>query len=94
MEPTHLIRSNREAGLGRADVLIIPRQPGQPGAVLEFKKQTDKRSFFAHAGFALRQIRQQGYCAEVEAAGADPIRRLGISSAGKQVVVRGEKQTA
>ena len=93
MEPTHHVRSNREAGLGRADVLIIPKQPGQPGAVLEFKKQNDKRSLFAHAGLALRQIQQQGYCAELEAAGAAPIRRLGIAFSGKQVVVRGEKQT-
>lgn len=93
MEPTHHVRSNREAGLGRADVLIIPKQPGQPGAVLEFKKQNDKRSLFAHAGLALRQIQQQGYAAELEAAGAAPIRRLGIAFSGKQVVVRGEKQT-
>ncbi|HND34572.1 MAG TPA: PD-(D/E)XK nuclease domain-containing protein, partial [Myxococcota bacterium] len=89
MEPTHTVRSNRQVGRGRADVQIIPKQPGRPGAVLEFKKQNDKRSLFAHAGQALRQIQQQGYCAELEAAGAAPIRRLGIAFSGKQVVVRG-----
>jgi PD-(D/E)XK nuclease superfamily len=88
-EPTHYVRSNREAGRGRADVLIVPRQAGRPGAVLEFKKQNDKRSLFAHAGLALRQIQQQGYGAELEAAGAAPIRRLGIAFSGKQGVVSG-----
>ncbi len=91
MENTHFVRSNREVGVGRADVQLIPKQPGQPGVVLEFKKQSDKRSLFTHAGLALRQIQQQGYCAELESAGVNPIRRLGISFAGKAVVVRGEK---
>ena len=31
------VRSNRESGLGRADVLIRPKTPGRPGAVLELK---------------------------------------------------------
>ena len=37
MESTHLVRSNRESGAGRPDVLITPRTPGQPGVVLELK---------------------------------------------------------
>ncbi len=89
MERTHFVRSNREVGKGRADVQIIPKQPGQPGVVLEFKRQDDKRSLFAHAGAALRQIQQKGYCTELESAGATPIHRLGISFAGKDVSVRG-----
>ena len=34
---THIIRSNREAGHGRADLLVIPKKAGAPAAVLEFK---------------------------------------------------------
>ncbi len=57
--------------------------------VLEFKKKEDKKSLFYHAGAALRQIQRQGYCTELEAAGASPMVRFGVSFSGKEVVVRG-----
>ena len=37
LEPGYQVRSNRESGYGRPDVLIRPVQPGKPGAVLELK---------------------------------------------------------
>ncbi len=92
LEKTHRVRSNREDGLGRADVLIIPKNPGQPGVVLEFKKQTGKGSLAWYAAAALRQISTKGYGVELEAAGAAPIRKFGISFVGKEIVVRGEKR--
>ncbi|HND34113.1 MAG TPA: AAA family ATPase, partial [Myxococcota bacterium] len=49
LEKTHAVCSNREVGQGRADVLLIPKSPGQPGVVLEFKAQTGKGSLAAHA---------------------------------------------
>ncbi len=92
LEKTHRVRSNREDGLGRADVLMIPKSPGQPGVVLEFKKRTGKGSLAWYAAAALRQISTKGYGVELEAAGAAPIRKFGISFAGKEIVVRGEKR--
>src|SRR5690606_24309331 len=32
------VRSNRESGLGRCDVMVLPKAPGQPGVVLELKR--------------------------------------------------------
>ncbi len=92
MERTHFVRSNREDALGRADVLIIPKNPGQPGVVLEFKKRTGKGSLAYYAAAALRQISAKGYGAELEAAGAAPIQKMGISFAGKELVVKGAKK--
>ncbi len=92
MERTHRVHSNREVGQGRADVLIVPKTPGQPGVVLEFKKQTGKGSLATHAAAALRQISAKGYAAELEAAGAAPIQKMGISFAGKEMVVKGVKK--
>jgi hypothetical protein len=94
MEPSHLVRSNRESGLGRADLLLIPRQPGQPGAVLEFKRQpwSEGRALLslpATAAAALRQVEERGYTAELEAAGAAPIHRFGIGFAGREAWVLG-----
>ncbi|HNC98257.1 MAG TPA: PD-(D/E)XK nuclease domain-containing protein, partial [Myxococcota bacterium] len=91
LEKTHAVCSNREVGQGRADVLLIPKSPGQPGVVLEFKAQTGKGSLAAHAAAALRQISAKGYTAELEAAGAAPIQKMGISFAGKEIVVKGAK---
>ncbi len=91
LEKTHRVRSNREVDVGRADVQILPKSPGQPGVVLEFKKRTGKAGLAWHASAALRQIQSKGYCAELEAAGAMPIHRMGISFSGKDVVVKGAR---
>ena len=93
LEKTHPMRSNREVGRGRADVWIAPKSPGQPGVGLEFKAQTGKGSVAAHAAAALRQISVKGYTAELEAAGAAPIQKMGIFFVGKQIVVKGAKQS-
>jgi hypothetical protein len=39
---THIIRSNRESGHGRADLMVIPKKAGEPAAVLELKVVRDK----------------------------------------------------
>ena len=31
------VRSNRESGFGRADVMVVPREAGKPGVVMELK---------------------------------------------------------
>jgi hypothetical protein len=88
MEKTHTVRSNREVGYGRSDVLITPKIPGLPGVVLEFKKLETGRTLSGMAEEALRQIDREKYATELEAAGVFPIRKIGISFTGKQVAVR------
>lgn len=96
LETTHRVRSNRESGRGRPDLLILPRHAGQPGVVLEFKRRppapglpddvADALATLAEA--ALAQIRDEKYTTELEEAGAAPIVRLGIAFGGREVVVR------
>jgi hypothetical protein len=88
MEKTHTVRSNREVGYGRSDVIITPKIPGLPGVVLEFKKLEKDRTLAGMAEEALRQIGREKYAAELEAAGVTPIRKIGIAFTGKQVAVR------
>jgi len=38
LQATHQIKSNRESGYGRYDVMVIPKDHGQPGVIIEFKK--------------------------------------------------------
>ena len=86
MEESHAVRSNREVGYGRTDVVITPKKAGQPGIVLEFK-QGENLAPLAEA--ALRQIIDKKYDYELEKAGVTPIRRFGIAFSGKGVAVRG-----
>lgn len=88
LEKTHSVRSNRETGGGRADLLITPRQPGLPGVILEFKRRRGKTPLATSARAALKQIEDRQYAVELESAGADPIHRLGIAFGGKEVAVR------
>ncbi|MBI4605381.1 MAG: PD-(D/E)XK nuclease domain-containing protein, partial [Planctomycetes bacterium] len=90
LDSTHQVRSNRESGLWRCDVLIAPRRPGRPGVVLELKvlksRETAKRALAA----ALEQVRRKKYAAELRAAGAKPVVELAAVFDRKSVrVARG-----
>ena len=84
------VRSNRESGLGRCDVLVLPRTPGQPGVVLELKTadvttgETPERALRA----ALAQIRDRDYAAELRERGASPIHQIAAVFDGKRAWVR------
>jgi hypothetical protein len=90
LEPEYRVRSERESGYGRSDVLIVPSQPGRAGAVLELKRVLEDRGESPEDALAsaLRQIEDRDYAAELRAAGADPIRTVAIAFAGKRVWVR------
>ncbi len=89
LQPRFAVRSNRESGSGRYDVMILPRTPGQPGVVLELKVRNRRKRETAKSAMAaaLRQLRERDYAAELRACGADPIHEMGIVFDGKQVRV-------
>ena len=90
LDETHIVRSNRETGFGRADVMIRPRDGKGPGVVIEIKslgalsRHTPEQALDA----ALKQIDDRDYPAELRAEGIDPIHRLAIVFEGKRVYVR------
>ncbi|WP_428263392.1 PD-(D/E)XK nuclease domain-containing protein [Haliangium sp.] len=67
--------STRESGYSRADVLITPRQVGQPGAVIELKTFDPERDGSPEAALdrAMAQIDERDYAAELRAHGAGPV---------------------
>lgn len=81
------VRSNRESGFGRADVLVLPRQPGRPGIVVELKTVGEGETFDAALAAALAQIRDRDYAAELRARGAAPIHVVAAAFGGKRVRV-------
>jgi hypothetical protein len=89
LEPEYAVRSNRESGKGRPDVLIVPRRPGRPGVVLELKIAYPKEKTLEQAlDEGERQLRDKDYEAALRAAGADPICALVVAFDGKDVQVR------
>ena len=89
LESDYLVRSNRESGTGRPDVVIRPRLPGRPGVILELKvakpgKKTPKQAIAE----GLAQIRSGDYGAELRAAGAAPVHAVAVAFDGKRVSVR------
>ncbi|KYF52362.1 hypothetical protein BE04_50150 [Sorangium cellulosum] len=88
LEPNYEVRSNRESGEGRPDVLVRPRQPGKPGVVLEMKVARGGQTLEQALEEGIAQIARRDYTAELRAAGASPVHALAVAFNGKQVAVR------
>ena len=83
------IRSNRESGLGRFDIQLMPLTKGMPGFIFEFKHTKDEHTdLSALADSALQQIEAKKYDTELHDNGVNSIIRIGIAFRGKSAVVR------
>ena len=88
------IRSNRESGFGRYDVMMIPRDrqsSNSPAFILEFKVRNPGKeaSLEETVQTALEQIEKKQYDAELLARGIEKerIRHYGFAFEGKQVLI-------
>ncbi len=85
------IKSNRESGLGRYDVMLIPKRKKDLGIVMEFKKiepQEERVKLEEAAESALRQIEERNYIQELLDRGVKRVLCLGLAFKGKQVLIR------
>lgn len=83
------IRSNRESGLGRFDIQLMPLTKGMPGFIFEFKHTKDEHTdLSALADSALQQIEAKKYDTELRDNGVNSVIRIGIAFRGKSAVVR------
>ena len=85
------LKSNRESGYGRYDVMLIPRELKKPAIVLEFKVlDPDEENGLADTvQSALRQIEDKHYDAELIERGIarDSIKHYGFAFEGKKVLI-------
>jgi hypothetical protein len=82
-------RSNRESGLGRFDIQLMPLTKGMPGFIFEFKHTKDEHTdLSALADSALQQIEAKKYDTELRDNGVNSIISIGIAFRGKSAVVR------
>ena len=83
------IRSNRESGLGRFDIQLMPLTKGMPGFIFEFKHTKDEHTdLSALADSALQQIEAKKYDTELRDNGVNSIISIGIAFRWKSAVVR------
>ena len=83
------IRSNRESGLGRFDIQLMPLAKGMPGFIFEFKHTKDEHTdLSALADSALQQIETKKYDTELRDNGVNSIISIGIAFRGKSAVVK------
>jgi hypothetical protein len=82
------VRSNRESGYGRYDVMVIPRDLSKKGIIIEFKKVDEDEDLEVAATNALKQIEGKQYRQELLDRGVKDIIEIGIAFEGKMVLVK------
>lgn len=90
----YVIKSNRESGFGRYDVVMIPKNknnPKTPAIVIEFKVQNKNKEqkLEDSVNSALQQIQNKNYDADLIQDGVNPdwIRHYGFAFSGKNVLI-------
>jgi hypothetical protein len=86
----YVIRSNRESGYGRYDVLMIPLKKTEPGFIFEFKKVNKPNEKNAEQALksALEQIQEKQYAVELREQGVKEIWGIGVVVKGKKVWIK------
>lgn len=94
LRETYVIRSNRESGFGRYDVILIPREVSDqknPAIILEFKVRNRKmeQTLEETLQSALKQIDEKEYDAELIDLGieSERIKHYGFAFEGKRVLI-------
>lgn len=92
LQDRYYVKSNRESGFGRYDVMLEPKHPGQENAViLEFKVRSTRKekSLEETAQSALKQIKQRKYREELKTKGIqeEQIKEYGFAFEGKTVLI-------
>lgn len=88
-ESNYDIRSNRESGLGRYDIQLVPKKSALPGIIIEVKA-ADKDAgveLSKLAQTALKQIDEKKYDTELCAQGVNDIIKYGVAFKGKNVEI-------
>ena len=87
MSSQYHIRSNRESGEGRFDLMLEPKNRSMPGIIMEFKSEKDADLLAERAKEAMQQIDDRHYTAELNARGLSGIIKYGIAFSGKKVEI-------
>ncbi|WP_304116947.1 AAA family ATPase [Phascolarctobacterium succinatutens] len=83
------VTSNREAGDGRYDIQLMPKNVALPGILIELKaeKHADAEQLKKLAAVALKQIHDKNYAADMQSHGVKTIYKYGVAFSGKKVEI-------
>jgi hypothetical protein len=87
------IQSNRESGLGRFDIMLIPKEPSKLGIVIELKSSQKKDNLIEVTEMALEQINEKRYTEILKDKGVKKALKIGIGFCGKEFEMYFEKET-
>lgn len=89
LKDTYEVKSNRESGYGRYDVMLIPKDPQSLGIIIEFKKigRFEQSNMDSAIASALKQIEEKHYKQELLDRGCGRIMYLALAFHGKQVAI-------
>ena len=85
LDSYYLPKSNMEAGYGRADIILFPKDKTKTGYILELKRAYTKKPE-KEVEKALQQIDENKYYVELERYGVKEIIKLGYVFDGKKVI--------
>ena len=86
----YVLKSNRESGFGRYDVMMIPKKGNLPAIIMEFKvRRAKEKDLNETVQMALQQIEEKNYDAELLSLGIakERIRHYGFAFEGKNVLI-------
>ena len=86
----YVLKSNRESGFGRYDVMMIPKKENLPAIIMEFKvRRAKEKDLNETVQMALQQIEEKNYDAELLSLGIAKgrIRHYGFAFEGKNVLI-------
>lgn len=86
--PGYMVRSNREFGDGRPDIVLIPLDEKNPVVIIECKHAQTFRDMEAQCDAALKQIEDRKYPEEFLQEGYDTILQYGIGFCKKSCKVK------
>lgn len=84
----YAVRSNRESGYGRFDIMLIPHDRTKRGIIIEFKKKDKRETIEQCADRALEQITTKEYATELKSLGIQNITFFGIACHKKEVLLK------
>lgn len=84
----YIVKSNRESGNGRPDILILAKRRRQLAIIIEIKVTDDYNKLNEKCNEALKQIAEKNYAAELAYNGYKKIIRYGVAFCQKDCMVK------
>ena len=85
LKDNYIIHSNQEAGLGRFDVMLLPKHKETQGILLEFKTSETLETLESKAQAALEQIKDKEYFQVFKQHEVGKVLAIGLAFCGKKV---------